>query len=145
MAMGIVAIGLAACNTASMAGVGRNVDGVDISAGAASAIAGDLVSKLAEEVGPGTGTIVLAADGTHFGAALETRLTSWGYAVADPDQELDETKIIPLSYALDEFEGGVLVRLSTEAVRLGRLYSTTGIGAVPSSPLSVLDKRQVRR
>jgi hypothetical protein len=108
----------------------------EISGSAASAIAGDMVTKLAEQIGPGNNTIILKPDSSPFGQALETALKSWGYAVAT-DQKT-EGKTIPLAYVMDIYEGQVLVRMSTTNVELGRAYETTMSGASPASPLSVM-------
>lgn len=109
----------------------------EISGPAASAIAGDMVTKLAEQIGPANGTIILKPDSSPFGQALETSLKSWGYAVAT-DQKTDGQKEIPLAYVVDSHEGQVLVRMSTSTVELGRAYRTTMSGASPASPLSVM-------
>ncbi|MBA3447688.1 MAG: conjugal transfer protein TrbH [Pseudaminobacter sp.] len=109
----------------------------EISGQAASAIAGDMVSRLAEHVGPGTGTIVLKPDGSPFGDALEDALKTWGYAVVS-DQKAGGEKLIPLAYLIDSHEGRVLARLSTASIDLGRAYATTATGAAPASPLSVM-------
>lgn len=111
----------------------------DLSAPAASAIAGDMVTKFAEQVGPGSGTIILKPDGTPFGQALETSLKSWGYAVAT-DQKTKGEKTIPLAYVIESYNGQVLARLSTGSVELGRAYSATAAGASPASPLSVMQR-----
>ncbi|WGR90649.1 conjugal transfer protein TrbH (plasmid) [Bradyrhizobium sp. ISRA443] len=111
----------------------------DLSGPAASAIAGDMVTKFAEQVGPGTGTIILKPDGTPFGQALETSLRSWGYAVAT-DQKTKGEKTIPLAYVIESYNGQVLARLSTGSVELGRAYTATAAGASPASPLSVMQR-----
>ncbi|HRO01270.1 MAG TPA: conjugal transfer protein TrbH [Nitrobacter sp.] len=109
----------------------------DLSGPAASAIAGDLVTKFAEQVGPGSGTIILKRDGSPFGQALETSLKSWGYAVAT-DQKTGAEKTIPLAYVIASYNGQILARLSTAHVEIGRTYATTAAGASPASPLSVM-------
>ncbi|UPK00037.1 conjugal transfer protein TrbH [Bradyrhizobium sp. 172] len=111
----------------------------DLSAPAASAIAGDMVTKLAEQVGPGSGRIILKPDGTPFGQALETSLKSWGYAVAT-DQKTKGEKTIPLAYVIESYNGQILARLSTGSVELGRAYSATTAGASPTSPLSIMQR-----
>lgn len=109
----------------------------EISGPAASAIAGDMVSRLAEHIGPGTGTIFLKPDGSPFGGALEESLKVWGYAVISGQDSKGE-KLIALAYVIDSHEGQVLARLSTGSVDLGRAYTTTATGAAPASPLSVM-------
>jgi hypothetical protein len=136
-----IAIGLGACQTTGEGGVMSSADKVELSSASADAIAGDMVSKLAEVVGPGTGTIILKSDGSRFRQALETSLKGWGYAVASPEQKTEASETIHLAYGVDNFEGSVLARLSTPTVDLGRVYSVTGEGASPSSPLSILRRR----
>ncbi|WP_299847721.1 conjugal transfer protein TrbH [uncultured Paracoccus sp.] len=137
-----LAIGLAlllsGCQSLGPGGlVASNAPG-DISGAAATAIATDMVSRLAEHVGPATGTIALKQDGSPFGQAMESALKGWGYAVVT-DQETDGgTAVIPLAYVVEPFEGQVLARLSTKGVEIGRAYSVTGQGASPASPLSVM-------
>jgi hypothetical protein len=105
----------------------------NLSGAAASAIAGDMVTKLAEQVGPVSGTIILKPDGSPFGQALETSLKSWGYAVAT-NQKTAADKTIPLAYVIQAYDGQVLARLSTGSVELGRAYTATAAGAFASQP-----------
>ena len=135
--LALLAVALAGCQ-------GMNADGLvassappEISGPAASAIAGDMVSRLAEHVGPGTGTILLRPDGSPFGGALEDSLKTWGYAVVS-DQDTKDEKLVALAYVIDSHDGQVLARLSTGSVDLGRAYTTTATGAAPVSPLSVM-------
>lgn len=110
----------------------------EISGPAASAIAGDMVSRLAEQIGPGKATIALKSDTSPFGQALEAALKGWGYAVVT-DQKIDQgTKVIPLAYVISSADGQVLARLSTTSVELGRAYSVTAAGATPASALTLM-------
>ncbi|RWK66576.1 conjugal transfer protein TrbH [Mesorhizobium sp.] len=137
LAIAIVAALLAGCQTLGSDGLVTSSAPPEISGPAASAIAGDMVSRLAEHVGPGTGTILLKPDGSPFGAALEASLKAWGYAVVS-DQKSDGEKLIPLAYVIDSYDGQVLARLSTGSLDLGRAYTATSAGATPASPLSVM-------
>lgn len=128
---------IAGCQAMNADGLVTSSAPPDISGPAASAIAGDMVSRLAEHVGPGTGTILLKPDGSPFGGALEDSLKTWGYAVVS-DQKADAEKLIPLAYVIDSHDGQVLARLSTSMIDLGRAYTTTATGAAPASPLSVM-------
>lgn len=110
----------------------------EISGPAASAIAGDMVSRLAEQIGPGKATVALKADASPFGQALEAALKGWGYAVVTDQKADDGTKIIPLAYVIVPFDGQVLARLSTDSVELGRAYTVTASGATPASALSLM-------
>lgn len=138
VAIAVLGASVSACQTMGEGGVMASTENVEVSSAAASAIAGDMVSKLTEIVGPGTGTIVLKSDGSTFGEALESSLKGWGYAVATPDQKADGSTLIKLAYAVDSFEGSLLARLSTSTVDLGRAYSATETGAAPLSPLSIM-------
>jgi len=134
-----VAGALTGCQTDTDA-MATNAAPTELSAAASSAVAGDMVGRLSEHVGPGTGTIVLKEDNSLFGQALLAALKGWGYAVAT-DQKTDEkTPAIQLAYVIDDFEGQTLARLSTGKVELARAYSTTAAGASPASPLSVMQK-----
>lgn len=128
---------LGGCQALSVDGLVASSAPPDISGPAASAIAGDMVSRLAEHVGPGTGTILLRPDGSPFGGALEDSLKTWGYAVVS-DQDSKDEKLIALAYVIDSHDGQVLARLSTGSIDLGRAYTTTATGAAPASPLSVM-------
>lgn len=108
-------------------------------AGRGCGVAGDMVSKLAEHVGPGTGTIVIKPDDSAFGLALEESLRGWGYAVAS-NQEASGDTMIPLAYVIDTFEGAVMTRISTPSVELTRSYAMSATGATPTSPLSVMQR-----
>lgn len=134
----VICIGISACQTAGETDPTASIDKTDLSPAAANAIAGDMVSKLAEVVGPANGTVVLKSDSSPFGKALAPALKGWGYAVATPDQKTDDNKLIQLAYVMDSFEGNVLARLSTPSIDLGRAYAVTGTGAMPSSPLSIM-------
>ena len=135
----LLGLSLAGCASIGGGGVVASSAPPDLSDAAAAAIAGDLVTKFAEQVKPSSGTIILKPDGTPFGQALETSLKSWGYAVAT-DQKTGAETAIPLAYVIQTYEGQVLARLSTTSVDLGRTYTTTAAGASPASPLSVMQR-----
>ncbi|GLS35266.1 conjugal transfer protein TrbH [Mesorhizobium tianshanense] len=135
-----LAVFLSSCQSLGSDGLVASNAPADISGPAASSIAGDMVSRLAEHVGPGTGTIALKQDGSPFGQALEVALKGWGYAVVT-DQTTDSgTTILPLAYVVEPFEGQILARLSTSGVELGRAFEVTTTGASPASPLSVMHR-----
>ncbi len=131
-----LALPASACSTFGSDGLVASASHVELSPAAASAVAGDMVNRLSEHVGPGTGTIVLKKDSSPFGQALEAALRTAGYAVATDQAE--GGKAIPLAYVIDSIEGTVLARLSTQKVELGRAYSITATGATPTSPLSIM-------
>ncbi|MHA7882144.1 conjugal transfer protein TrbH [Nitratireductor rhodophyticola] len=131
---------LAGCQTLGGASLVASSATAPLTPEAASSIAGDMVGRFAEQVGPGTTTIQLEPDGTIFGEALESSLRDWGYAVAT-DQVTEGTNTVPLAYVVDAFEGSILVRLSTHAFDLTRMYQMGGEGATPISPLSIMQRK----
>ena len=128
---------LAACQTLGGTGLVTSKVTADLTPEAAGMIAGDMVGRFAEQVGPGATTIALTSDGSVFGQSLEASLKGWGYAIIT-DQVAKGTETVPLVYVVDEFEGSVLVRLSTKSVDLTRMYKLGADGAVPTSPASVM-------
>ncbi|MCF1475286.1 conjugal transfer protein TrbH (plasmid) [Agrobacterium vitis] len=129
---------LSGCQSTEANGLVPSSAPPEISGQAASAIAGDMVSRLAEQIGPGKATVALKADASPFGQALEATLKGWGYAIVT-DQKTDSgTAVIPLSYVIVPFDGQVLARLSTNSVELGRAYTVSANGATPASALSLM-------
>lgn len=111
-----------------------------LSEAASSAIAGDMVSRFSEHTGQAAGTIVVREGTSSFGKALSAALEGSGYAVAT-DQKVESDKpSIQLAYAVDDFEGRTLARLSTKDLDLTRVYGTTASGASPESPLAVIQR-----
>ncbi len=129
---------LSGCQSMGTDGLVASHAPAEISGPAASAIAGDMVSRLAEQIGPGKATVALKPDASPFGHALEAALKGWGYAVVTNQKTDSGTKIIPLAYVIVPFDGQVLARLSTENVELGRAYTVTSSGATPASALSLM-------
>ncbi|SOC47227.1 conjugative transfer protein TrbH [Rhizobium subbaraonis] len=129
---------LSGCQSLGTNGLVASNAPAEISGPAASAIAGDMVSRLAEQIGPGKATVALKADTSPFGQALEAALKGWGYGVVTDQKTDDGTKIIPLAYMIVPFDGQVLARLSTDNVELGRAYTVTASGAAPASALSLM-------
>jgi hypothetical protein len=130
---------LAACQTLGGTGLVASTVTTELTPEAANAIAGDVVGKFAEQVGPGNTTIALTPDGSAFGQALESSLKGWGYAIVT-DQQTKGMATVPLAYVVDAFEGSVMVRLSTRCVDVTRMYKVTATGAEPVSPVSVLQR-----
>lgn len=133
-------LALAGCQTLGGGSLATSTAPADISGPAASAIAGDMVSRLAERVGPGKITLVLQPDSSPFGQALEASLKGWGYAVVTDQRTDDAQELIPLAYVIEPFDGQMLARLSTDRVEIGRAYTVTSVGAAPASPLSVMQR-----
>ncbi len=112
---------------------------VAVTGPAASAIAGDMASRLAEQIGPAGAatTIKMEKDTSEFATALEAALKGWGYTVVSDGKVAKDIKPVELAYAIEGFEGQLLVRVSTPSIALGRAYTPTAAGATPVSPLSI--------
>lgn len=114
---------------------------IAITGATASAIAGDMASRLAEQVGPaGTTTLKMDKDTSEYAAALEAALKGWGYTVIADGKAGKDQKSIEVAWSIDSFDGQVLARISTPAIALGRAYTATSAGATPSSPLSIMQR-----
>ncbi|EJN06759.1 conjugal transfer protein TrbH [Phyllobacterium sp. YR531] len=137
---GFLTLVFSGCQSLGPEGLVTSNASPEISGPAASAIAGDMVSRLAEQIGPGTATVALKQDNTPFGKALEAALKGWGYAVVTDQKTDGKTKLISLAYVIESFEGQMLARLSTTRIQIGRAYSVTTEGATPASPLSVMQR-----
>ncbi|MGM4985816.1 MULTISPECIES: conjugal transfer protein TrbH [Rhizobium] len=134
----VVAILLSGCQSMDGGALVNSAAPPEVSGPAAGAIAGDMVSRLAEQIGQGKATVALKQDGSAFGQALEAALKGWGYAVVT-DQKTDSgAPIISLAYMIMPYDGQVLARLSTSTVELGRAYTVTTSGATPASALSLM-------
>lgn len=115
---------------------------VAVTGPAASAIAGDMASRLAEQIGPAaaTTTIKMEKDASEFASALEAALKGWGYTVVTDGKIAKDVKPVELAYAIEGSDGQVLVQVSTPSIALGRAYTPTAAGAVPASPLSIMQR-----
>jgi hypothetical protein len=133
-----IAIFVSGCQSMGSEGLVSSSATPEISGPAASAIAGDMVSRLAEQIGPGKATIALKTDTSPFGQALDAALKGWGYAVVKDQKTDGSATVIPLAYVILTVDGQVLARLSTNSVELGRAYSVTANGATPASALSLM-------
>ena len=114
-----------------------------VSGPAASAIAGDLAGRFAEQAGSTVTPIRLYKDTSDFSTAIEAALRGLGFTVVtDEKADLvkDTAKPIELAYSLIVDDGQVLARLSSETLELGRAYSISADGATPSSPLSLMKR-----
>jgi hypothetical protein len=129
---------LGACQSTRLVGLVASNAPPEMSVPVANAIAGDMVSRFLEQIGPGTTTIALKQDNSPFGQALETALKNSGYAVVTDQKTDDKARPIALAYVVEPFEGNILVRLSTRTIDIGRAYAATPTGTTPASPLSVI-------
>ena len=110
---------------------------------AASAIAGDMAGRYAEQAGSTATPIRLHNDTSDFSIALEAALKGWGFTVVADDKARsvkDTAKPTDLAYSLIDVDGQVLVRLSSETLELGRAYILSPAGATPASPLSLMKR-----
>lgn len=107
---------------------------------AASAIAGDMASRLVEQMGPAAKVpIKMDKDSSEFSSALEAALRGWGFTVFT-DGKIDKTaKPIELGYSIDSVDGQILARLWTPSIAISRVYAPTSAGADPVSPLSKIE------
>ncbi|MCW1410765.1 MULTISPECIES: conjugal transfer protein TrbH [Rhizobium] len=136
----IIASLLSGCQTPED-GLSTSSSPVAITGAVASAIAGDMASRLAEQIGPvATTTIKMDKDSSDFATALEAALKGWGYAVITDGKVGKDVKPVELAYSIDGVDGQVLARLSTPSIALGRAYTSTAAGAVPVSPLSIMQR-----
>ena len=114
---------------------------VAVTGATASAIAGDMASRLAEQVGKaGVTTLKMDKDTSEYAAALEAALKGWGYTVIADGTVTKDAKPVEVAWSIDSFEGQVLARVSTPDIALGRAYITTSAGATPASPLSIMQR-----
>jgi hypothetical protein len=127
---------LSACQTLGGVGLVPSMVTTELAPEAADAIAADMVGRFSEQIGPGDNTVVLTPDNSVFGQALMAALQVRGYGIVT-DQRTQGSPTVPLAYVVDDFEGSVLVRLSTTTIDMTRMYKPSATGAEPVSPLSV--------
>jgi hypothetical protein len=131
---------LSGCQTADET-LTTNSTPIAVTGATASAIAGDMASRLAEQVGPaGTTTLKMDKDTSEYAAALEAALKGWGYTVIADGKVGKEQKPIEVAWSIDSFDGQILARVSTPAIALGRAYTATSSGATPASSLSIMQR-----
>ncbi|WP_037469891.1 conjugal transfer protein TrbH [Sinorhizobium fredii] len=131
---------LSGCQTADDA-LTTSSTPVAVTGSAASAIAGDMASRLAEQIGPAGATTIKMEKGTsEFATALEAALKGWGYTVVTDGKTAKDVTPVELAYAVEGFDGQVLVQVSTPSIALGRAYTPTAAGATPASPLSIMQR-----
>jgi hypothetical protein len=137
-----IAMALTGCQTASD-GLTTSAAPPEIAGPAASAIAGDMAGRFAEQAGSTATPIKLHKDTSDFAVALEAALKGWGYSVISDEKfgsAKDAAKPVEIAYSLASLDGQVLARLSTDTLELGRAYSITNGVAVPASPLSLMKR-----
>ncbi len=136
----ITATLISGCQTAED-GLTTSSSPVAVTGPAASAIAGDMASRLAEQIGPaGATTLKMDKDFSDFATALEAALKGWGYTVITDGRVAKDVKPVELAYSIDGVDGQLLARLSTPSIALGRAYTATVDGATAASPLSIMQR-----
>jgi type IV secretion system protein TrbH len=136
----IIASILAGCQTADDT-LTTSTTPIAVTGASASAIAGDMASRLAEQVGPaGTTILKMDKDTSEYSAALEAALKGWGYTVIADGKVGKDQKPVEIAWSIDSFDGQVLARISTPTIALGRAYTATSAGATPASPLSIMQR-----
>jgi len=138
----VVLICLTGCQTPTD-GLTTSAAPTDLSGPAASAIAGDLAGRFAEQAGSTATPIRLHRDSSDFAVALEAALKGWGYTVVTDDKSAgtaNATTPMELAYSLASSDGQVLARLSTDQLELGRAYTVSNGMAAPASPLSLMKR-----
>lgn len=136
----IVAFVLSGCQTADET-LTTSSTPIAVTGATASAIAGDMASRFAEQVAPaGTTTLKMDKDTSEYAAALEAALKGWGYTVIADGKVGKDQKPVEVVWSIDSFDGQVLARISTPAIALGRAYTATSVGATPASPLSIMQR-----
>ncbi|OJF91500.1 conjugal transfer protein TrbH [Pararhizobium antarcticum] len=136
----LTALSLASCQTPDEA-LTTNSDPVAFNRKTAGAIAGDMASRLTEQIGPaGPTTIKMEKDTSEYAAALEAALKGWGYTVIVDGKAAKDQKPLELAWSVDNFDGQILARLTTPSIALGRAYTPTAAGATPASPLSIMQR-----
>ncbi|WP_159952398.1 conjugal transfer protein TrbH [Rhizobium sp. 18065] len=136
----IITTVLSGCQTADET-LTTNSTPITVTGATASAIAGDMASRLAEQVDPaGTTTLKIDNDTSEYAIALEAALKGWGYTVIADGKVGKDQKPVEVAWSIDSFDGQVLARVSTPAIALGRAYTATSAGATPASPLSIMQR-----
>lgn len=129
---------LSGCQTADET-LSTNSAPIAVTGATASAIAGDMASRLAEQIGPAGITILkMDNDTSEYAAALKAALRGWGYTVIADGKVGKDQKPVEVAWSIGSFDGQVLARVSTPAIALGRAYTATTAGATPASPLSIM-------
>lgn len=136
----MIASVLVSCQTADET-LSINATPISVTGATASAIAGDMASRLAEQVGPAaTTTLKMDKDTSEYASALKAALKGWGYTVIADGKVGKDQKPVEVAWSIDSLDGQVLAWVTTPAIALGRAYTATSAGAMPASPLSIMQR-----
>ena len=129
-------IALGSCQAPNGNG-GIAIEAAPVSPDVAAVIAGDMAVRLSERLSPASSLIRLSLsdEASEFSPALRASLKASGYTVASG--ATPEAKAIVLSYGLTQSPDGLLASLSTDGMRLARIYAVSGARVTPIGPLSV--------
>ncbi|AYG64265.1 conjugal transfer protein TrbH [Rhizobium jaguaris] len=131
---------LTGCQTAEDR-LAPNSNAAPVSGPAASAIASDMASRLAEQIGRANSTTIkMEKDTSDFAMALQAALKDVGYTVLTDGKVGKDVNPVELAYSIHSAGGQVLARLSTPSIALGRAYTATAAGVTPASPLSIMQR-----
>ena len=131
---------LSSCQTDTGTEAMHGPNSISLSESAMAAISGDMVSRLAEQLAPGTVPLRLDDDQSPHKVTWQSALRSAGYAIsAEPTVPAGKRRLA-VTYGIDEFEGQILARLAIGTIEVTRGYTATASGAVPATPLSVITR-----
>jgi hypothetical protein len=140
VALLFISILVSGCETADEA-ITPDALQAPISGATASAIAGDMASRLAEQIAPAaTTSIKMDKDSSDYANALEAALKGWGYSVISDGKVRKGQMPTELAWSINTIDGQVLARLTTPSIAIGRAYLPTAAGATPASPLSIMQR-----
>jgi len=136
----MVAMSTSLCACQTMSGQARlsSVVATEMSEELAVSLAADAASQLAGFISVSGPLIELDSKADAFGSALEQALRQKGYGLVSTQDRRDHASSVQLAYVIDRTDDRLLLRVSTGAIDLTRLYSVNGDIAVPSSPVSVM-------
>src|SRR5262245_49493061 len=78
----------------------------EITGPAASAIAGDIAGRLAEQAGDTSKAAIQVENGSsEFATVLEAALKGWGYTIVNDEVEGGQRAPIKLAYAIETIDG----------------------------------------
>ncbi|HEV7437229.1 MAG TPA: conjugal transfer protein TrbH [Pseudorhizobium sp.] len=114
---------------------------VELSGPPAGAIAGDMASRLAEQLTPSSlPTITMDHPQTEYAVALKAALQGFGYRFAADGKSASDPASVELDYSLDRVDGQILAQLTMPSISIARAYMATATGAMPASPLSIIQR-----
>ncbi|MDP9632455.1 UNVERIFIED_ORG: hypothetical protein J2W85_004540 [Ensifer adhaerens] len=131
---------LSSCQTDTETLTTHGPSSSSLSEPAVAAISGDIVSRLAEQVAPGSAPLRLDEDQSPHGVAWQSALRSAGYVISAEPAVPAGKRALDVTYGIDEFEGQILARLAVGTVEITRGYNASLDGAMPVTPLSVITR-----